>query len=45
MNPLIKIIDGLTNEEEERPMTDEEFAQLIADGWVPSEEPTEPTEP
>lgn len=41
MNPLIKIIDGLTNEEEERPMTDEEYASFLAGGWTPSE-PTEP---
>jgi hypothetical protein len=41
MNPLIKIIDGLTGEEEVRELTDDEFAQLIADGWVPSEELTD----
>ena len=37
MNPLIKIIDGLTNESEEREMTDEEYADLLASGWTPSE--------
>lgn len=41
MNPLIKIIDGITGEEEERPMTDEEYAELLASGWTP-DEPTEP---
>jgi hypothetical protein len=44
MNPLIKIIDGLTNEEEERPMTDEEYAELLASGWT-ADDTTEPTEP
>jgi hypothetical protein len=41
MNPLIKIIDGLTGEEEEREMTNEEYAELLASGWTPSEEPTD----
>ena len=41
MNPIIKIIDGITGEEEERPMTDEEYAELLASGWTP-DEPTEP---
>jgi hypothetical protein len=44
MNPLAKIIDGLTNEEEVRPMTDEEYAELLASGWIP-DDTTEPTEP
>ena len=44
MNPLIKIIDGITGEEEERPMTDEEYAELLASGWTPYKAP-EPTEP
>jgi hypothetical protein len=39
MNPLIKIIDGITGEEEERPMTDEEYAELLASGWTPDETP------
>ena len=33
MNPLIKIIDGFTGEEETREMTDEEYANLLASGW------------
>jgi len=33
MNPLIKIIDGLTGEEEVREMTDQEYADLLASGW------------
>jgi hypothetical protein len=41
MNPLIKIIDGITGEEEVRELTDEEYAELLASGWTPSE-PTEP---
>jgi hypothetical protein len=41
MNPLIKIIDGLTGKEEEREMTDEEYADFLAGGWTPSEEPTD----
>jgi hypothetical protein len=36
MKPLIQIDD------EVREMTDEEYAQLLADGWTPGDEPLEP---
>jgi len=47
MNPLIKIIDGITGEEEVRELTDQEYSDFLASGWTeePTEEPIEePTE-
>ena len=40
MNPMIKIIDGETNVETEREMTDEEYAAVLS--WQIPDEPTEP---
>lgn len=30
--------DAITHETTVRPMTDDEYAQIIADGWTPGEE-------
>jgi hypothetical protein len=40
MNPMIKVIDGETNVETEREMTDEEYAEVLS--WQIPDEPTEP---
>jgi hypothetical protein len=37
MNPSITIVDGITNIQETREMTDKEYADLLASGWTPSE--------
>jgi hypothetical protein len=40
MNPMIKVIDGETNVDTEREMTDEEYAELLS--WQIPDEPTQP---
>lgn len=43
--PNITIHDGATGETVVREITDEEYADLIASGWIPGDEPTpEPEE-
>ena len=39
--PNITIHDAITGVTTEREMTEEEYAQLLADGWTPGEEATE----
>ena len=39
--PRINGFDCFKNEIIDREMTDEEYAQLLADGWTPGEEATE----
>lgn len=42
-NPDITLHDAVTGETIVRPMTDEEYAELLASGWTP-EAPPDPTE-
>ena len=42
MKPQITIHDAIIGETEVREMTDEEYAELLANGWTESTEETQP---
>lgn len=39
MNPNITFHDAITGETVVRPMTNEEYSELLASGWMPDDEP------